>query len=130
MSDWASVSRRSVVAGMEGSPRAAELDGSGRDVKHGARHPQYLRPQCRKPPVGEHVPDIREAVRIRKRRTLMQSLAITLCDDDREGYKLVRFRCRVRNNLAALQEDALQPLPSLKHAAAEGYLGCYQCLRG
>jgi hypothetical protein len=26
-------------------------------VKHGAFHPQYSRPQCRKPPVGEHVPD-------------------------------------------------------------------------
>ena len=73
---------------------------------------------------------IRAAVRIRKRRTLRQSLAITLCVDDRAGYKLVRFRCRVRKNLAASHGDALQQLPSLKHAAAEGYLGCYQCLHG
>jgi len=73
---------------------------------------------------------IREAVRIRKRRAVRQSPAITLCFDDRAGYKLVRFRCRVRKNPAASQEDALPPLPSSKHAAAEGYLGCYQCLRG
>jgi hypothetical protein len=72
---------------------------------------------------------IREVVRARKRELIRMCSAMTLAFDDRQGYKLVRFRVDTlkTTTAASLEESAA---PTWKTIAAEGIVGCIQCLRG
>ena len=65
---------------------------------------------------------LREVVRRRKRKWIHDCSSIALSFDDRQGYKLILFRCDVPFD-SALAEAQGDPWRS-------GIVGCFECLRG
>lgn len=69
---------------------------------------------------------IREVIREGKRDWLREASSIALSFDDRQGYKLLLFRC----DIPAASQEALAASPGcLPCPWRSGIVGCYDCLR-
>ena len=75
---------------------------------------------------------IREVVRRRKRQWIQECSSIALSFDDRQGYKLILFRCDMpvsvaSPGVAATPHGAATPTDAVWR---EGIVGCTDCLSG
>ena len=75
---------------------------------------------------------IREVVRRRKRQWIRDCTSIALSFDDRQGYKLMRFRCDAPFPLITANVASEVPCAATPTAPVwqEGIVGCTDCLMG
>ena len=113
--------------------RATRTPQSWRAAAQHLETEHYIRPSrtraVRARPLVRMAEILREVVRMKKRDLIRQCSAMSISFDDRAGHKLVRFRVDTLNSTpaASLEESAA---PTWKTIAAEGIVGCIQCLRG